>query len=130
MQVTSSPQYGEFVIPDSVIAIDFDPDRYILCQYETFYGVEEVVQNEPLFNDLMIGMNPSARPVITYVVNQFGPITLALYDISGRLQHTLYRGSRSPGVYSITIQDLPAGVYFCKLVTPVNEKVEKLIKIK
>jgi len=129
IQVTSSPQYAEFLIPDSVTAIDFDPDQYILCQYETFYGIEELVQDEPLYNDLFINTNPSRRPVITYVVNQTGPVQISLFNISGRIQHTLYNGIRSPGIYNITVQDLPAGVYFCRFVTPVNEKVEKLIKI-
>lgn len=130
ISVSSSPQYAEFLVQDSVTSIDFDPDHYILCKYETFYGIEELVQDEPRYNDLFVNTNPSRQPVITYVVNQTGPVQISLYDISGRIQQTLYNGVRSPGMYTIAVQDLSAGVYFCRLITPVNEKVEKLIKIK
>jgi hypothetical protein len=128
--VASSPQHAEFLLPDSVTGIDFDPDHYILCKYETFYGVEELVNNEPLYNNLRINMNPSTAPCITYALNQTGPVKIALYDISGRVQHILYNGVRSPGVYQIPIRDVPAGIYFCRMSTPVNDRVEKLIKIK
>jgi hypothetical protein len=128
--VASSPQHAEFLVGDSVTSIDFDPEQYILCKYETFYGIEELVQGTPLYNDLFVNTNPSDCPVITYVVNQTGPVRIILYDISGRIQHTLYQGVRTPGMYNVGVQDLASGVYFCRLVTPLNEKVEKLIKVR
>jgi aminopeptidase N len=128
--ITASPQYAEFVIGDSVTSINFDPNYRVLCKYETFYGIEEVVQGDPLYNDLVIGMVPSTHPKVTYVVNQTGHIRLVLYDVTGRVEHTLFDGVRIPGVYTVAVHDLPAGIYFCRLVTPVNEKVAKLVVVR
>ncbi|MGB3479166.1 MAG: hypothetical protein WBB67_08395 [bacterium] len=35
-----------------------------------------------------------------------------------------------PGYYSTRVNQLPAGVYFCNMETPVNERVKKLVVIK
>lgn len=128
--ITSSPQYAQFLLEDSVTSIDFDPDHYILCQYDTYYGVEELVQDRPRYNDLMITASPSPQPAITFIVNQSGPVRIVLHDVSGRVHRTLYNAPCAPGTYTIAVEDLPAGVYFCRLVTSVNEKVEKLVLVK
>jgi len=130
IQVTASPQYAQFTVPDSVTSVDFDPNYRVLCLSDVYYGVEELVQDIPCYNDLRIGSSPSARPVITYVVNQPGPVRIELYDIAGRCQRTLYQGVRTAGVYTITVQDLPAGVYYCRMITPVNETVKKVVTVK
>jgi N-acetylneuraminic acid mutarotase len=67
--------------------------------------------------------NPSQGPTrIRYSLARAGIVRLALYDLSGRLCHTLASGSRSPGQHEIgfSLQDargvrLRAGLYFLRL---------------
>lgn len=127
--VTSSPEYAEFTVSDSVTSIDFDPDYWLLKKYYIYYGIEEIVNNTSVYNDILFSSNPSSDPEITYVLNQSGEVRVTVYDVSGRVCSTIYNGVRKPGHYTVRVQHLPAGIYFCRLETPVNERVRKLVII-
>ena len=57
--------------------------------------------------------------VLTYRLPAAGPVSLALYDVSGRRVRTLADGIQEAGEHRITVRsdDLPAGVYFYRLET-------------
>lgn len=127
ISINSSPEHAEFTVSDSVTSIDFDPDYWLIKKYNIYYGIEENVGAEPVYNDIFFSANPAHNPEITYVVNQYGEVRLTLYDITGRVVKRLDGGLKTPGRYSVRLQNLPSGVYFCRLETSVNERVKKLV---
>ena len=49
-----------------------------------------------------------------------GTVTLACYDVAGRLLRTMLDGALEPGEYQmgIELEGRPAGVYYLRLVGP------------
>lgn len=129
IQINNSPQYAEFTVSDSVTSIDFDPDFWLLKKFQIYHGIEELVKGNPIYNDIFFSSNPARNPEIKYVINQTGQVRITVYDVSGRLAKIVYSGKREAGYYSVKLSHLPAGVYFCKLETPVSQKVKKLVII-
>ncbi len=128
--ISISPEHVELTLSDSVTSIDFDPDYWLIKRYNIYYGIEEFIGGKPCYNGLFILSNPARNPRIDYIINQPGNVKLTLYDVSGRLVKEIYSGSQKPGHYSVKLKQLPAGAYFCRLETPVNQRVKKLIVIK
>ena len=128
--VNSSPEYFEITLTDSVTSILFDPDYWLLHKHDIYYGIEEYTNNTPLFNDFFFTSNPTRAPEVEFVVNQTGHVHFTVYDATGRVYSTMDKEFLSPGHYSTRFEQLPAGVYFCKLETPVNERVKKLVVVR
>ena len=126
---THTPEHAEFTVSDSVFSIDFDPDLWLLKRVNIYYGVEELVKDTPVFNDFSFVANPSRTPVIQYVINQTGMVKITLYDVCGRHVQDVASGVHTPGKYSTSLSQIPAGVYFCRMETPVNEKTKKIVKV-
>lgn len=128
--VNNSPEYFEITLADSVTSIQFDPDFWLLHKHQIYYGIEEYTNITPSYNDFFFLSNPTRTPEIELVVNQPGTVRIIVYDVSGRICTIVDKEIIKPGHYSSRIDRLPAGVYFCKLETPVNERVKKLVVIK
>ena len=60
------------------------------------------------------------------------PVTLRIYDGTGRMVRTLYAGRLPAGQYQFTLDaaDLPAGVYTCLLATPTNVKTHWIVRVR
>jgi hypothetical protein len=87
-------------------------------------GVEPdaVVENQPdLPTEFSIsGVHPNpfnSTATITYALPVAAPVSLRLYDLSGRQVMTLAEGSRQAGVHRTILNaaDLPSGLYFIRL---------------
>ncbi|MCK4256052.1 T9SS type A sorting domain-containing protein, partial [candidate division WOR-3 bacterium] len=90
--------------------------------YEFFLtGIEEVQTGPKKFAVLCL-----PNPVIDYTVFRFqlpeaSPVSIKIYDITGREVNTLYEGKNEKGIYNIRWNCLdthgskiPSGVYFAK----------------
>lgn len=63
--------------------------------------------------------NPVTGPfTVLYNVMAQGPVTVSLFDTSGRTVTVLQRGELTPGTYSALVGSLPAGVYAVVLSGP------------
>ena len=79
--------------------------------------------------------NPFQRvTTIQYSITHSGHVKLTIYDLQGRVVKPLVDKRSQPGTYVITWygdnvygKPVPAGVYFCKLVTPTGALLHKLI---
>ena len=79
--------------------------------------------------------NPFQRvTTIQYSIPYSGHVKLTIYDLQGRVVKPLIDKRSQPGTYVITWygdnvygKPVPAGVYFCKLVTSTGELFHKLI---
>lgn len=127
--VDNTHEHRQYTISDSATSIDFDPDLWLLKRAQVYYGIEEFVEDRPVYNDIFFSSNPARNPKITYVINQPGEVCVTLYDATGRFSKKVFAGKREAGHYVSTPLHLPAGVYFCKLETPVSSKVKKLVII-
>ncbi|MEO0081692.1 MAG: T9SS type A sorting domain-containing protein [candidate division WOR-3 bacterium] len=74
------------------------------------------------------------RVVINYAVAGSGLVEVGVYDQSGRLVQTVFRGNAESGinrlVWNMTDSEgrsVPAGVYFCKLVAGDKVESQKLV---
>lgn len=69
---------------------------------------------------------------ITYDIARPGRVTLAVYDVNGRLVETLINGEhRETGRYSISYRaELATGVYFVRLTTGGEEVARKMVLLK
>lgn len=77
--------------------------------------------------------NPfNATSRIRYTIPASGLITLELYDRTGKLQQTLYHGTRTAGEYRQVLQGdkLTSGTYFIKLTSGSNASTRKVVLIK
>jgi hypothetical protein len=87
----------------------------------------------------LIGVPNPARGLfqIQFQLSQPSPISLSIYDVSGRLVRKLQEGWLSAGTYEVEYlcddiqgRPVPAGVYFCQLVSAGTSLMKKLIIIK
>jgi len=128
--IISAVQYVEFTVSDSVNSIEFDPDLWILKLSSIFYGIEEYADTKhDIDADKIYFANPMRNPHLEYVVGKTGPVKIAVYDISGRLFGTIYQGVQKAGRHSIDFPSIPAGVYFCRLETPLRVITKKLVVV-
>ena len=64
--------------------------------------------------------NPAARNIsISYTLPEGGPVSLKLYDMTGRLVTTIASGQQSAGTHNCRFESLalPRGVYVLELET-------------
>jgi hypothetical protein len=79
--------------------------------------------------------NPSAGSCrVAFQTAAIGPVSVLLFDASGRLVRQLHDGPLPIGEFSLSWdgrddggQDLPSGVFFAKVTTPAGESTAKLI---
>ncbi len=66
---------------------------------------------------------------ILYTLDKPGFTTLGIFDIAGREVAVLREGYLKPGDYSTVLSsdDMPSGVYFCRLVSSGRERVVKMV---
>ena len=69
---------------------------------------------------------------LTFSLNQPAPISLNLYDVTGRQVMSLYQGNISAGYHQFTIDGstLASGIYFARMVTPTNSSLRVLNLVK
>jgi aminopeptidase N len=126
--VTSSPQQVVITLPDSVTAIGFDPDAWILKTCQVFVGVDEYGQKSPV-EELSFANNPASSPKVRLALNHQTHVRIQLYDVSGRLVKQVLAENRGPGTYDMSVGKMNAGIYFCRLETDRGEMVKKLVVI-
>jgi hypothetical protein len=70
---------------------------------------------------------------ISYALPQAGPVSIKLYDLTGRTVRTLVNAQHKPGRYSLSFGTrtssfvIPSGVYFIRLTSPGFEKTRKAV---
>ncbi|MDD5529522.1 MAG: T9SS type A sorting domain-containing protein [bacterium] len=85
---------------------------------------------------LSISQNPfSKSTVISYTVGEVSQpryVSLAIYDLTGRLIKTLANGEKPAGTYSTTLnaKDLKTGIYFVRLTAGTFKETRKLVLMK
>jgi len=87
----------------------------------------------PLERLITISPNPGNSSLVArYSLLQAGPVSLKVYDISGRLTGTLFYGFQLPGTYSFTwdASSKASGLYLLRLDTPQATATEKVVIMK
>ncbi|HKJ34447.1 MAG TPA: T9SS type A sorting domain-containing protein [Balneolales bacterium] len=90
----------------------------------------KVVDNYRLNQNYPNPFNPTT--VISYTLNQAGPVTLQVYNALGQKIATLVNGTQSAGSHRITFiaKGLNSGVYFYKLKSGSFTQIKKMMLIK
>jgi hypothetical protein len=73
--------------------------------------------------------NPSTK--IEYIVKETCHVNLVIYSLNGQIVKEIVNFYQHPGIYSITLnmQEIPSGIYFCKIRMGDFQAVKKMIKI-
>ncbi len=102
--------------------------------YTTWHGPVAVDLNHMQQERFSVLMNAPGRVEVAYTMNAPAATDISIYDISGRVIATLFKGSRAPGAYahlwngvSRSGKKVRTGIYFCRLVTPNKAKTVKFL---
>ncbi|GAB3581449.1 PA14 domain-containing protein [Hymenobacter daeguensis] len=81
--------------------------------------------------ELMVAPNPfSQQASVQFSLTNAGPVSLAVYDVQGKLVRQLFTGTSEAGVsprFTVDAQGLSSGLYILKLVTAQNVLTQKLM---
>jgi len=127
-----------------VTSLSIYPNNWLFCgtkgagmyRWSLIVGVEEQVGSDMAIN-ICANPNPAReRTTVHYALPRMMPVTVAVYDIQGRLVTTLLSEDQSAGCHEViwngqdrTGNRLPTGVYFCHLVTPNARFIEKVVLV-
>jgi aminopeptidase N len=131
VQNNDTLQTYQFDFGEIPVALSLDPDRWIL-RYAIEVGIEEkpVDVIPAILPAVRCNPNPAVRSVyIEYHVPLSGECKIELYDVAGNRVLNIADGLHGAGVYNRTFDtgDLPAGVYYVRLMTERNAVVEKVV---
>ena len=93
-------------------------------------AVTEIPEEFALFPAYPNPFNPET--VIRYQLSADSDVSLKIYDVKGQMIETLLNKTQDPGFYKVNWKpnNLPSGVYFCKLVQGSHVSTQKLILLK
>jgi YD repeat-containing protein len=76
--------------------------------------------------------NPGSTTRFTFTLPRSAPVTVRLFDITGRLVATVVEGEFGPGPHRVDLSPgrWAAGVYYYRLDTPGFSKVQKFVHLK
>ncbi len=122
-------QVTDFLI-DEVLAVEqgqplIDEARFvteILIEFglDSFGDINALSNNEMPSHNFLTPAYPNpfnSTTTITYALRVASPVSLKLYDLSGRLIQTLFEEKRQAGVQTtiLSAAELPSGLYFVRL---------------
>lgn len=99
----------------------------------TTTGINDEAHSEFSFNLSQNYPNPfNSRTTIEYMLNEYSPIKIELYNIFGEKVSDLYEGNREAGNFRLVFEakDLTSGVYFYRMYSPTRSLVRKMIYLK
>ena len=93
-------------------------------------AVTEIPEEFALFPAYPNPFNPET--VICYQLSADSDVSLKIYDVKGQMIETLLNKTQDPGFYKVNWKpnNLPSGVYFCKLTIGDRASTQKLILLK
>jgi hypothetical protein len=122
-----------------VVAIAYGPG-WQYDESDTFFTIQPVGVEEsgaqPILETKLVGVSPNPiadHAVVSFQLSKQEPVSLRLYDVSGRVVATLTSGIMESGRYSRTfdVRDsrsgLASGVYFLSFDTPDHHENRKLV---
>ncbi|MBN1543157.1 family 10 glycosylhydrolase [candidate division KSB1 bacterium] len=102
----------------------------------TFFGLEhgtDVISNTPVMSDFYLTQNYpnpfNPTTSIRYTLDRTAPVSLRVFDLSGRQVRTLVQELQSAGSYSVSFnaEGLPSGVYFYRLEFAGEYRTKKML---
>lgn len=66
---------------------------------------------------------------IKYVLDESGPVSINMYDVTGKMVKTIFSGQADKGLQIVEFNssELPQGVYFCRLESDHLTQTQKVI---
>ncbi len=126
----ASEEQAEYRTTLRITSDDPDEDTVLIPLIGTALGVAEEVGIPLSFAITGVYPNPfNSTTTITYGLDKSASTRLALYDLSGRMVRMLVDGKQNAGFYRtiLSAENMPSGVYFCRLVSNGRERVVKMV---
>ncbi|PID88805.1 MAG: hypothetical protein CSB02_00830 [Bacteroidia bacterium] len=121
--ITSNTSYFNIQLPYQISSIEIDPNSWIIhLEGEITLGIDELKNDL----DLVVGPNPSEDYLQVHFKKTNTPMTIDIFDISGRLvlSHRLYQSGQH-----IDISHLPNAYYLVKATQGPATVSKKIVKI-
>ncbi len=103
-----------------------------MYRWNIMVGVEEQ-KGEVINPRLHIHPNPASSNVqFSYVLNISGPVSLAVYDATGRKIAGVVDSEQASGIHSCNwdCRDVTSGIYFCRFESEGVTSIQKLVVVK
>jgi len=112
------------------VAYTFFPTDDVTAIGETEILAGNILDSYQLYQNYPNPFNPVTT--IPFSISEQSDVTIAIYDIRGRLVETLYNESTHPGDHSVVwnAEDMASGNYFIVFSTPYINKVIKAILLR
>ena len=99
------------------------------CDFNEVIGLPTTGVKNPGIANTSVAVFPNPSPDalnIQFALDEAQQVSIALYDMSGRKMETLFEGTKSAGMHTVTRHSSPvtSGIYFVK----VNDAVVKWVK--
>jgi len=125
---TNDGSYANYEIPASTARV------YTNYKDWEDLSVDDLVRPIPFEFNLEPNYPNPFNPVtvISYQLSADNDVSLQIYNVKGQIIKTLLNKTQRPGFYSVNWKpnNLPSGVYFCKLVQGSHSSTQKLILLK
>jgi len=125
---TNDGSYANYEIPASTARV------YTNYKDWEDLSVDDLVRPIPFEFNLEPNYPNPFNPVtvISYQLSADSDVSLQIYNVKGQIIKTLLNKTQRPGFYSVNWKpnNLPSGVYFCKLVQGSHSSTQKLILLK
>jgi hypothetical protein len=95
-----------------------------------FYVRPETLESTEASREVLISRLDGNDRQLSFQLTSAGQVRLTLYDIQGREVATLLEGTRNPGNYTLTLPDLPSGMYLIAAESTDKLSVKKLVILK
>ena len=130
----------------NINTLEVNPNNYIFAgtnggsmyRWLITVGVQENTEITAGHGMFFVTPNPAkGHAVLNFQIQKETPVELSVYDIQGRLVSVLFKDISHAGTHQIAWQgvdnkenEVPAGVYFCRLTTDQAIYIQKLILVR
>lgn len=114
---------------NNIISMDLGPTGILASELINASSADDIPENEAGF--MSSGPNPfKNKMTLKYRIAEYGHVSIALFDLTGKKVMDLINEEKSPDDYEILLsagENLESGVYFCRLETGGQIKSKKIV---
>jgi len=132
--VSENPQRNRFTFDNQPIALEFDPNEWILDYHTVNVGLAEMPTLQATPGLKLASSITKGKALLCYRLNQTATVNLRLYQSSGRLVKTVALAHQPPGQHRLALdltdrsgKRLAAGVYLIEIVAGRERIKEKIL---
>ncbi|MCK4505227.1 MAG: T9SS type A sorting domain-containing protein [Candidatus Aegiribacteria sp.] len=103
----------------------------IFNEFSIAFSTSNDEGNSPLFTHLIgtVSNPTTSNSMVSFETAENTHVSLDVYDLSGRLINSLIDDDVSEGIHSVSLGELPSGVYMLRFIAPSCQNIKKMVII-